>query len=143
MPRVRGRGPRLGRRFGQGAPAVRDPTGSAGLAYSPDGRRLAEIGGAGHSHRLRDAGSGKEVLELTSDPSAGIPSAIAFSPDGSRLAVSSEDSKVRIWDVDGRERRRSAAPPRASWKERPPSRPRWPGVPMAGGSSRPSTAARS
>ena len=73
--------------------------GSSGLAYSPDGQRLAEIGGAGTSHRLRDARSGNEVLELTLDPSAGMSGAIAFSPDGSRLAGSSADSKVRVWDV--------------------------------------------
>ena len=73
--------------------------GSSGLAYSPDGQRLVEIGGAGASHRLRDARSGKEILELTSAPTPGTPSAIAFSPDGSRLAVSSADGKVRIWDV--------------------------------------------
>ena len=72
---------------------------SAALAYSPDGKWLAEIAGGGASHRLRDAESGKEVLELTSAPTAGMSFAIAFSPDGSRLASSSEDSKVRIWDV--------------------------------------------
>ena len=72
-----------------------------GLAYSPDGRRLAEID-AGASHRLRDAVSGKEVLELTRDQGDGSAKAFAFSPDGSRLAVSSGDNKVRIWDVTER-----------------------------------------
>ncbi len=86
---------------GSGEERLRFETGpaSAALAYSPDGKWLAEIGIGGASHRLRDAGSGKEFLELTSAPSAGISFAIAFSPDGSRLAVSSEDSKVRIWNV--------------------------------------------
>jgi eukaryotic-like serine/threonine-protein kinase len=76
-------------------------SGSCGLAYSPDGRRLAEID-AGASHRLRDAVSGKEVLELTRDQGDGSAIAFAFSPDGSRLAVSSRDNKVRIWDVTER-----------------------------------------
>jgi eukaryotic-like serine/threonine-protein kinase len=86
---------------GLGDERLRFETGpaSAALAYSPDGKWLAEIAGGGASHRLRDAGSGKEVLELTSAPSAGRTQAIAFSPDGSRLATSSEDSAVRIWDV--------------------------------------------
>jgi WD40 repeat protein len=72
---------------------------SVGLAYSPDGKWLAEIAVGGASHRLRDAGSGKEILKLTTAPTAGISWAIAFCPDGSRLAVSSEDSQVRIWNV--------------------------------------------
>ncbi len=86
---------------GSGAERLRFETGpsSPALAYSPDGKWLAEIGKGGASHRLRDAGSGKEVLELTTAPSAGISFAVAFSPDGSCLAVSSEDSKVRIWNV--------------------------------------------
>ena len=73
--------------------------GSTNLAYSPDGGRLAEIGGAEASHRLRDAGSGQEILELASEPNTGFTWAIAFSPDGSRVAGSSTDGKVRIWDV--------------------------------------------
>ena len=86
---------------GSGEVRLRFETGpaSAALAFSPDGKWLAEIAGGGASHRLRDAGSGKVVLELTSSPSAGRTHAIAFSPDGSRLAASSEDSKLRIWDA--------------------------------------------
>ena len=73
--------------------------GSSGIAYSRDGRCLLEIGGACASHRLRDARSGKEILELTSDPSAGNSLSLAFSPDGRSLAVSSADGKLRIWDI--------------------------------------------
>ncbi len=39
--------------------------GSVGLAYRPDGQFLAVAGAGGASHRLRDARSGQEVLELT------------------------------------------------------------------------------
>jgi eukaryotic-like serine/threonine-protein kinase len=73
-------------------------SGSCGLAYSPDGRRMAEIG-AGTFHRLRDAVSGKQVLELTWGRGNGLTPAFTFSPDGSRLAVSSGENRVRIWDV--------------------------------------------
>jgi WD40 repeat protein len=99
---------------GSGQERLRFETGpmSAALAYSPDGQWLAEIGGGGASHRLRDAGSGREVLELTSAPSAGMSLAIAFSLDGSRLAGSSEDGKVRIWKVGGGESRGGLAPDR-------------------------------
>ena len=85
---------------------------SAALAYSPDGKWLAEIAVGGASHRLREAGSGKEVLELTSAPTAGGTQAIAFSPDGSRLACSSDDSQVRIWDVSNVETAGGRAPVR-------------------------------
>jgi serine/threonine protein kinase/WD40 repeat protein len=72
---------------------------SVGLVYSPDDKWLAEIAGGGASHRLRDARSGKEALELISAASAGMTTAVAFSPDGARVAASSQDSKVRIWNV--------------------------------------------
>jgi WD40 repeat protein len=99
---------------GSGAERLRFETGpaSAALAYSPDGKWLAEIAVGGASHRLREAGSGKEVLELTSAPTAGGTQAIAFSPDGSRLACSSDDSQVRIWDVTGVETVGGRAPAR-------------------------------
>ena len=85
---------------------------SAALAYSPDGKWLAEIGSGGASHRLRDAGSGKEVLELTTASSAGMSFSVAFSPDSSRLAGSSEDSKVRIWTITDVETGGGRAPDR-------------------------------
>ncbi len=38
---------------------------ATGLAYSPDGRTLAVSCDGGPMHRIRDAGSGKEILKLT------------------------------------------------------------------------------
>jgi serine/threonine protein kinase/WD40 repeat protein len=86
---------------GSGEERLRFETGpaSTALAYSPDGKRLVEVASGGASHRLRDAGSGLTILELTSAPSAGKISSVTFSPDGARLAASSADSKVRIWSV--------------------------------------------
>ena len=73
--------------------------GSSGLAYSPDGNRLIEIGGPGKSHWLRDAGSGREILELAIRARRRVDMGMAFSPDGLRLAGSSGDGKLRIWNV--------------------------------------------
>jgi WD40 repeat protein len=110
----------LGRAFGEvnvcdavsGKALLRFATrpGSAGLAYSPDGNRLVELGRAGASHLLRDASSGREILELTSAPDAGLTWAMAFSPDGSRLAGSSGDAKLRIWDVSAGRAKGGRAP---------------------------------
>ncbi len=90
-------------------------SGADALAYSPDGRTLAVARDGGPMHRIRDAGSGKELLKLTmreedqtklltgSDP-------IAFSPDGTRVAYVSEGGKVQIWDVTPDETRASRSP---------------------------------
>ena len=83
------------------------------LAYSPDGQRIAVSYETATSHRVRDARSGQEVLELTSAADDEFRYAtIAFSPDGSRLACASDDGKVRIWDVTEDQTRISRAPDR-------------------------------
>ena len=89
--------------------------GSHCLAYSPGGRTLALAYDDGTSHRIRDAGSGKVILELTSELEPRVArffDTIAYSPDGSRLACASEDRKVRIWDVTPNESRPSRPPDR-------------------------------
>jgi WD40 repeat protein len=71
-----------------------------GVAFSPDGRRLAQ-GGGGGKVRVWDAGSGELLLEGAGHrDQVGQP---AFSPDGRRLASPGGEGTVRVWDLDGKQ----------------------------------------
>jgi len=67
-----------------------------GLAFSPDGTRLA-IGSGDNTIRLWDVASRQEVCQLRGHDS--YVHAIAFSADGTRLASASGDLTVRIWET--------------------------------------------
>jgi WD40 repeat protein len=68
-----------------------------GVAWSPDGKRLAT---AGYDKRTRvwDPTIGKELLTLTGH--SGPVYSVAWSPDGKRLATGSQDYTARVWDEE-------------------------------------------
>jgi WD40 repeat protein len=66
-----------------------------GVAFSPDGQRLASASGD-QTVKIRDSATGRELFALKGH--AGWVNSVAFSPDGQRLASASNDQTVRIWD---------------------------------------------
>jgi WD40 repeat protein len=67
-----------------------------GIAFSPDGRRLATAGGADETVKLWDAQTGEEILTVGRHP--GRVNSVAFSPDGHKI-VSASLVDVRVWDA--------------------------------------------
>src|SRR5262249_22714528 len=67
-----------------------------GVAFSPDGQRLATAG-FDRTIRLWDAATGQETLTIHGHPD-GVND-VAFSPDGQRLISVSYDHTLRIWDA--------------------------------------------
>ncbi len=68
------------------------------VAFSADGKILASSSGLGYSAiSLWDVGSGRELRRL--EGHRGWVSALVFWPDGKRLASSSGDQTIRLWDL--------------------------------------------
>jgi WD40 repeat protein len=70
------------------------------VAFSPDGRFLVGVGGAGPNRAgdvtLWDSAKGEKVRSL--DGHTRAVTGVAYSPEGKRLATSSWDSTIKLWD---------------------------------------------
>jgi WD40 repeat protein len=70
---------------------------SRSMTFSADGTVLALSVEHGRLVKLFDVATGKERASWR--VSAGRPAAVAFSPDGKRVAIQSRASIVQVWDV--------------------------------------------
>jgi WD40 repeat protein len=91
------------------------------LAFAPDGRLLA-LARSELEVQLFDPATSRQVARLPS-PSPQIIVALRFSPEGSRLAVATEDSLVELWDL--RRVREWLAERRLDWDGPPYRAPQW------------------
>lgn len=72
------------------------------LAFSPDGSRLAAMLGGGNGLRLYEKTAGEGWRELARDTEyLGSSYGAGFSADSARLATTSEDGRLRLYDRDG------------------------------------------
>jgi WD40 repeat protein len=86
----------------------------SGVAFDPDGRRLAAVSALPYSQfddraplapggaTLWDVARGRELLTL--EPKNDFPLAMAVSPDGQRIAAASYDDAVIVWDTESGEK---------------------------------------
>jgi WD40 repeat protein len=72
---------------------------AGGMAWSPDGARLASASRLDETVRVWDPAGADSPVALTGHD--GGVEAVAWSPDGARLASASHDGSVRVWDPAG------------------------------------------
>ena len=69
-----------------------------GVAFSPDGRRLAS-GSADHTVTVWDVNTGQRIGAPLTGHTAYVQ-AVAFSPDGRRILSGGGDQTLRMWNSD-------------------------------------------
>jgi WD40 repeat protein len=79
-------------------PQAQVPYWLTGIAYSPDGRRIA-VGAVNNSVYLLDAATGEQQREFRGHEGWVVLRGIVFSPSGDAIASASLDGTVRIWGV--------------------------------------------
>jgi serine/threonine protein kinase/WD40 repeat protein len=86
-----------------GAEVWRQPmAGSSTLTYSPDGKYMAEVSSGSNMINLRNPNDGKvsHAFRIPGASGWSTQRRLTFSPDGSRLALSSSDQKgVHVWSI--------------------------------------------
>ena len=75
------------------------------LVFSPNGARLASVGGRGGVH-LWDIASGLELRETPETRGRPRPTSIAFAPDGRHFVASGDSGELHLWDADSSGRHR-------------------------------------
>ena len=75
---------------------LRDKTEVNGVAFSPDGERLASAGGDG-AVKIWNSRTGKVIQTLHAH--TGFVVSVAFHPDGKHLASAGADQQVKVWDL--------------------------------------------
>jgi WD40 repeat protein/serine/threonine protein kinase len=80
---------------------IRDTAEVNGVAFSPDGERLASAGGDG-AVRIWNSRTGERIQEFKAHDKAAC--GVAFHPDGRHLASTGADGLVKVWELaSGRE----------------------------------------
>jgi WD40 repeat protein len=82
---------------------LEDPEGAAGLALSPDGRRIATSSYGLKAPRIWDAASGRLLRTLQAEGDEQSFFALTFTPDSRRFIAWSMYGKGRAWDVESGE----------------------------------------
>jgi eukaryotic-like serine/threonine-protein kinase len=89
------------RKLASGHQTFKGDTGLLGVAFSPDGSRIASAS-SDFMVKVWDVATGQKTLTLCGH--IGTVTGVGFSPDGSQIASASSDKTVRIWDTaTGRE----------------------------------------
>lgn len=75
------------------------PIWTTGVAFSPDGSRLA-VGATDAAVRVLALSDGRVLQTLTGHTALVTMQGVAFDPDGTTLATASQDGTVRLWDAE-------------------------------------------